>query len=203
MASLSRTTSRESAASSQTSHISTTDTGGQETTNGSTNPLIDDTPTLPKSPTSGPKSRTASYSLLSNALSLSGNRKSRFADVGTVGANVGRASISMPPPATKPSSTYLPSNSRRPSAVCPGNENGTSPSNMDSVPRQRSGDSAVLDDLEKTPIHAGSQGKSPSESLMLPEASLKRMLRLVIRKHFSKADSDIMISSGRRSREHK
>ena len=185
MASLSRTTSRESAASSQTSQTSSTETGAQETVDGSASRWVNDTSPSSKGSAPGAKSRTASYSLLSNAaLSLSGSRKSRFADVGTVGADVGRASISMPPPATKPSSTYLPSNPRRPSAVFPSTENGTPPSNMDSVLRKRSGDSAVLDDLEKTPVHGGSQDKSPPEPLMLPEASLKGMLRLVIQGYY-------------------
>ena len=46
---------------------------------------------------------------------------------------------------------------------------------MDNSSQQGSGDSALLEDLEKTPVYAGSQGKSTSEALMLPEASLKRM----------------------------
>ena len=46
---------------------------------------------------------------------------------------------------------------------------------MDNALQKGSGDSAVLDDLEKTPVYTGSQGITTSEPLVLPDASLKRM----------------------------
>ena len=63
----------------------------------------------------GTANRQTSHSLLLNSPnSSSSNRKSRFADPGMVGGNVERASLSMPPPATRPSSIYRPAASRQP-----------------------------------------------------------------------------------------
>ena len=173
MASLSRTTSYESAVSSQTSEMDSGETGRQESVPDSTNASANDPPDSSKGPSTTAKQRTPSHSLLTNsASSTSINRKSRFADVGTVGGNVNRASISMPPPATKPSSTYRPSTSRRPSSIVSGNENHPISAHTDMSVKESSDDSAILDDVEKTPIQSGSEGKSP-EQLVLPEASLK------------------------------
>ena len=165
MASLSRTTSYESAVSSQTSEVHSGESGRQETVPDPNEPL--DSP----GPSTGPKARTPSHSLLNNSASSATSRKSRFADVGTVGGNVNRASISMPPPATKPSS-YRPSTSRRPSSILSGSENHPIAADTDVSTRETGDDSAILDDVEKTPIQSGSEGKSP-EQLVLPEASLK------------------------------
>ncbi|KAL8651507.1 MAG: hypothetical protein Q9210_003210 [Variospora velana] len=64
-------------------------------------------------PTPPLRSRTPSHTLLHSALNApAGSRKSRFADAGTSEGKTGRASISMPPPANKPS-TYKPSPSRQ------------------------------------------------------------------------------------------
>lgn len=176
MASLSRTTSCESNVSSQASQHSIPGTPREEAVAALANDSVNDPSQSAAALTSGTKPRTTSHSLLSNgAISLATSRKSRFADVGTVGANVGRASISMPPPASKPSSTYTPSTSRRPSTVLHGSENAPPQPNMDNVTQRESGGSALLDDLEKTPVHTGSQGVTTSEPLMLPDASLKRM----------------------------
>lgn len=174
MASLSRTTSRDSAASSLTSQISNAEGGPQD--------LVQDQSSAPTNTavdaSSGPsletKPRTPSHSLLTNpSVSTTASRKSRFADVGTTGGSVGRASLSMPPPAVKPSSTYRPSASRHPSAILPSNENNPPQTSMDDSSKGTRDDSAVLDDVEKTPIQGGSESKSPSDPLVLPEASLK------------------------------
>ncbi|KAG7002017.1 hypothetical protein G7Y79_00029g063130 [Physcia stellaris] len=78
----------------------------------------------------------------------------------------------MPPPATKPSSTFRPSTSRRPSAGFPNIESGPL-ADIDVNAKKAKDDSAVLDDAEKTPLQSGSEGKSTAEQLTLPEASLK------------------------------
>ena len=176
MAALSRTTSCESAASSQASQHSIPESPRVEAIAGHPNDSVHDPPQPSAGLTSGTKPRTTSHSLLSSgAISVATSRKSRFADVGTVGANVGRASISMPPPASKPSSTYRPSTSRRPSTILHGSENAPPQAGMDNVHPKRSEDSAILDDLDKTPVHTGSHGITTSETLVLPDASLKRM----------------------------
>lgn len=173
MASLSRTTSRESAVSSSTPEMSSGEIGRQETAPDPTSPSANDPSDSSKGPSTGAKPRTPSHSLLTNsASSTTTNRKSRVADVGTVGGNVNRASISMPPPTTKPSSTYRPSTSRRPSSIVSGNENHPLSAHVDMSANETMDDSAILDDAEKTPIQSGSEGKSP-EQLVLPEASLK------------------------------
>ena len=124
----------------------------------------------------GIKTRTPSHSLLSSSPSTSTfNRKSRFADIGTTGSNIGRASISMPPPATTPSFTYRPSTSRRPSATLLGNEKANNRISMESTRSTKPGNEMVeLEDVEKTP-NQSTQGAplDPSVSLSLPEPSLK------------------------------
>lgn len=174
MASLSRTTSLESAASSQTSQADNGDNLKQK-------PYILASTTSLDYPKEGRplgiKSRTPSHSLLSSSPSSSSlNRKGRFADAGTTGVDIGRASISMPPPTNKSSAVYRPSNDRRPSATLPNNENRINRAGMDSALSSKSGnESIVLDDVERTPNQGGSQGAltEPTATLTLPEASLK------------------------------
>ena len=173
MASLSRTTSHESTVSSLALETSSGEIGQQEAAPDPTSASANDPSDSSKGPSTAAKPRTPSHSLLTNSPSSNAaNRKSRFADVGTVGGNVNRASISMPPPATKPSVTYRPSTSRRPSSIVSGNENHPLSAHKEMSAKEIGDDSAILDDMEKTPIQSGSEGKSP-EQLVLPEASLK------------------------------
>ena len=174
MTSLSRTTSLESATSSQASQ---TDNGDSEKQKAS---RVANTPSSGSPKEGRPlgiKSRTPSHSLLSSSPSASSvNRKGRFADAGTTGADIGRASISMPPPSAKPSSIYRPLNARRPSTTFTGIENGSLKTGMENISLDRIGQElAMPDDVEKTPNQSGSHG-GPSElsaSLALPEPGLK------------------------------
>lgn len=181
--SLSRTTSSGSGSGSVTSnHISLTrslsldgDTPEQSTDK-----------TAPPSPANTPKSppslastgRVPSHSLLSapNNAALP-SRKSRFADVGTIGGNIGRASISMPPSATKPSSIYRPASSRCPTNLSSTMDPREGETGLDGTLEESVvGDSAVLQDLEKTTSLPGSQGVPASElhSPMIPlDSNLK------------------------------
>ena len=114
MALLSRTASKESNASSQTSQHGLAHADVQDTTTDVSGPP---SPTnASKSPQPlNPSNRVSSHSLLSAPQNANiPSRKSRFADAGTANESVGRASISMPPPATKPSSIYRPSTVRHP-----------------------------------------------------------------------------------------
>ena len=168
--SLSRTTSLESATSSQTSQTDNGDELKQRTEHSLSNSPNEGRPF-------GIKSRTPSHSLLSSSPSSSSlNRKGRFADAGTSGVNVGRASISMPPPATKPSSVYRPSNNRYPSANVTSIENGSNRGSIDIAPSSKSSnESAIIDDMERTPQHSTNAGgpSEPPVSLTLPEPDLK------------------------------
>ena len=167
MAPLSRTTSRSSVTSID---ISLTASLGADTQDQST-----DTPPPPPPPSSfnyskpspslASTGRTPSHSLLSasNNAALP-SRKSRFADVGTIGGNIGRASISMPPPAAKPSSIYRPANSRRPTILSSAMDPREGETGLDgTIEEGVMGDSAVLQDLEKTTSLPGSQGVLASE----------------------------------------
>ena len=90
--------------------------------------------------------RTPSHSLLSSSPNSNiSNRKSRFADAGTVGGNVGRASLSMPPPATKPSSIYRPATARLPSSLVNTTGVGESASGVDGTK-----DAAILSEYGAT-----------------------------------------------------
>ena len=182
MASLSRTTSTESAASIPNSHNGSWIGDAQEhNANISTNMSSPPSPTHASRPPNSLAStgRVPSHSLLSAAQGFNGpSRKGRFADAGTVGGNVGRASISMPPPATKPSSIYRPSSVRRP----PGSQN-----TLDSKDSQISldgmvedkvyGDAAGLDDTRRSAsphINPVSEPHSPSvlsDSCLKPPSS--------------------------------
>ena len=179
MATLSRTTSCESATSNQRSPAGSIDFDTQERA------AITDVSVTP-SPTSNPRpgpslastGRVPSHSLLSSQNAAVPNRKSRFADVGTTGYNVGRASISMPPPATKPSSIYKPSAVRRPSAMhhtgmdIKEAEVGIDGTIEEGVTR----DSTGLDEIERTISLSGSQRTSASDQ-QIPSAVLDASLK--------------------------
>ena len=162
MATVSRTTSRESAASNQRSRNGTVNSDSQERAAEISGPPSPTSATKP-GPSLASAGRVPSHSLLSAPQNAAlPNRKSRFADVGTIGGNIGRASISMPPPATKPSSIYRPSTVRRPTAMQNTMEGG-----MDGIEEGKvSGDTSGMEDLEKTRSTTslpGSQGASASE----------------------------------------
>ena len=143
MSSLSRTISRESAASSQT-FPAFPDGDGQDVAAAMSGPP---SPTNAKAgQTLASTGRVPSHSLLSAAHNAAvPNRKSRFADAGTSGGDVGRASISMPPPSTKPSSIYRPASVRRPTGAR---------SSMDSKDSQLdgSGEDKVKEDFNQMEI---------------------------------------------------
>ena len=179
MATLSRTTSCESATSNQRSPTGSIDFDTQERA------AITDvsvTPSPNSNPRPGPSlastGRVPSHSLLSSQNAALPNRKSRFADVGTTGYNVGRASISMPPPATKPSSIYKPSAVRRPSAMHHTGmdikeiEAGIDGTIEEGVLRDPIG----LDDIERTISLSGSQRTSGSDQ-QIPSAVLDASLK--------------------------
>ena len=119
MATLSRTTSQESGSSNQGSRADSLEGNTQYRSANMSGPPSPSDPTKPGPSLASAGRVPSSHSLLSaptqNAVSPS--RKSRFADAGTTGTNAGRASISMPPPTTKPSSIYKPASVRRPSAM--------------------------------------------------------------------------------------
>lgn len=125
-------------------------------------------------PTPPPWSRTPSHTLLHSSLnSPITNRKSRFADAGTTEATTGRASISMPPPATKPS-TYKPAASRRPSSGLTINMDSgkeKSPDSSSTVP-EVSNHSTVIEDHEKTPNIQSLPASEPCSPLP-PSSTLK------------------------------
>lgn len=114
MESLSRTTSRESVTSNEKSQARSPSRDMQDlAATDMSRPPSPSNAFEPNQPLAA-TSRVPSHSLLpafQNAAVPS--RKSRFADVGTIGGNIGRASVSMPPPATKSSSIYKPSTVRR------------------------------------------------------------------------------------------
>lgn len=123
------------------------------------------------------KSRTTSHSLLSTSPNLLiSSRKSRFADPGTT-ETVGRASISMPPPTSKPSSPYRPSPSRQSSKALVSPERYDQVGNLDGgTGSKASTELAMMEDLEKTPSLGSSQGKTSSDpypQLTLPDPSLR------------------------------
>ena len=122
----------------------------------------------------GTSGRTPSHSLLSTSPnSATSNRKSRFAEAGTAGGNVGRASLSMPPPATKPSSVYRPATARLPSnvinaiGVCESEGGVDGTKDADSL----SGDLGAMAELQKTASSPGSQDGISSEPQNPPKLS--------------------------------
>ena len=179
MATLSRTTSCESATSYQRSPAGSIEFDRQERA-AITDVAVTTSPT--SNPRPGPSlastGRVPSHSLLSSQNAAVPNRKSRFADVGTTGYNVGRASISMPPPATKPSSIYKPSAVRRPSAMHHTGmdikevEAGIDGTIEEGVAR----DSTGLDEIERTISLSGSQRTSASDQ-QIPSAVLDASLK--------------------------
>ena len=178
MATLSRTTSRESATSNQRSPTGSIDFDTQE--RAATDLSVTPSPT--SNPRPGPSlastGRVPSHSLLSSQNVALPNRKSRFADVGTTGYNVGRASISMPPPTTKPSSIYKPSAVRRPSAM---HNTGMDIKEIEAgidgtIEEGVSRDLAGLDDMERTTSLPGSQRTSASDQ-QAPSAVLDANLK--------------------------
>ena len=181
MNSLSRTASREGATSQQSLSARSTDNEGQRPNVAPSNP-----PSPPTTedyskiapPLLGQVPRSPSHSLLSTSSTPPlANRKSRFVDVGTTSANIGRASISMPPPITKPSSTYKPSASRIPSTAMAINNDGGTDRTADALIEKNTVDEAAgSDDLEKTPSVVGQQPHPASEPytpLTLPDSSLR------------------------------
>ncbi|KAL8682843.1 MAG: hypothetical protein Q9186_001172 [Xanthomendoza sp. 1 TL-2023] len=117
MASLSQSTNQENATSSSNAQFIAAAAGKDA--------IPTDTPHPPNSPTAAnkrptppPRSRTSSHSLLHSALNAPvTSRKSRFVDAGTTSAGTDRASISMPPPSRKPSSTHKTSSRQFPLGV--------------------------------------------------------------------------------------
>ena len=169
MATLSKTTSRESAASIDRSRTGPIDFDTQERT---TDVSVPPSPTSHNRPPLSLAStgRVPSHSLLSSQNAALPNRKSRFADVGTTGTSIGRASISMPPPAAKPSSIYKPFAVRRPSAL------NNSSMDIKEVEAGIDGtieeciaiDHAGLEDIERTTSLPGSQRTSASDRPIPP-----------------------------------
>ena len=175
MSSLSRTTSTGSVASNNHTPLDGLDSQEESTDKPAPPSPANSSKPAPSLASTG---RTPSLSLLSapnNAAVPS--RKSRFADVGTSGGNIGRASISMPPPATKPSSIYRPASSRRPTNLSSTMDSREGDTGLEGAIEESSvGDSAALQDMEKTTSLPGSQGvlASESHSPLLPlDSSLK------------------------------
>lgn len=179
MASLSRTTSRESNVSSCEQPPSSTNSSSLPS------PIRVDfpKPSLPLPSWSRTLSHSHALLNISSSSASLNSRKSRFAEfAGPTGA-VGRASISMPPPLSKPSSTIIfkPSTQRRPSAVGAKSEGSGITGTMDEVTEAKGpNDSAVMiDDIERLPADP-SYGPPSSEAnlslhmnLPLPEAIVK------------------------------
>ncbi len=181
MTSLSKTTSREGTTSLQNDPVRSIHVEQQchsaAASNPPSPPIVEDSSTAAP-PLLGQLPRSQSHTLLSaSTTSVSANRKSRFADVGTSNADIARASISMPPPVTKPSSTYKPSASRRPSAAMASTDSVETDQSTDgSIEKNVVNDPVGSDDLEKTPSVVGQQPHPASEpytSLILPDSSLR------------------------------
>lgn len=173
MASLSRTKSMESAVSNLRSGPGSLNGDMQDRSTGASGPP---SPTTTKPPRSlASTGRVPSHSLLSaphNAAVPS--RKSRFADAGTSGGNIGRASISMPPPATKPSSIYRPANVRRPTGAQSSMDSKDGRSSLDgSIEDKSFGDTAVLDDLEKSTSSQSVPASEPHSPSGISDSGLK------------------------------
>jgi len=171
MAHLSRTASRESAASSQKSQTGSLDGDLQS-------PAVETSG--PPSPSNTSKSlastgRVPSHSLLTAPQGTHlPNRKSHSAEVGTVGGNTGRASISMPPPATKPSSIYKPSSVRRPTVTHNASDVKEGQNPLDGTAEEReTEDTARLEDGEKSIGLLAAPTSEPQSPVSLPDSSLK------------------------------
>lgn len=177
MASLSRTTSRESNVSCYEQPPSSNNSSSLPS------PIKPDfsNPSLPLP--SWSRTPSHSHSLLNITSSATLNsRKSRFADFSGPTGAVGRASISMPPPLSKPpSTTFKPSASRRTSAVVAKLEGSGITATMDEVTEAKvPNDFAVMiDDLERLPADS-SYGPTSSDvnlslhmNLTLPDSIVK------------------------------
>lgn len=164
MATMSRTTSREDGSSNHRSQNRSTEGDTQDRPADMPGTPSPTNPTKP-GPSLASTGLVPSHSLLSapqNAAAPS--RKSRFADAGTTGTNVGRASISMPPPTTKPSSIYKPSAVRRPSAMQNATIMKEADTSLDGTAEERAiGDTNGLEELEKTTSLPGTQIGSASD----------------------------------------
>ena len=126
--------------------------------------------------------RTLSHSLLSTSPSNTiPSRKSRFADAGSVGGNIGRASLSMPPPASKSSSVNKPGHARH-STSSPIAESIDMSFSVDGAKDDQSFvESAAMEELQKsvsTVSHTSAPEAIVSEgsdgSLKPPNAGLQR-----------------------------
>lgn len=107
--------------------------------------------------------RTFSHSLLSNSSDLSViSRKSKFADSETMTA-VGRASISMPPPITKPSN-HKPPVSRQNTTILANSDSLLLHGGLDvAVEGRNIPESSLMDDIEKIRGISSSRSKIASE----------------------------------------
>lgn len=177
MASQSRPTSRGSVTSSQKSLGGFSDDDTQELTSEKSGPPSPSHSCKPGPPLAS-NGRLPSHSLLAtpqNAVLPS--RKNCFADVGTSGGNIGRASLSMPPLSPPPSSIYGPSSSRRPSLVKDANDAKDTEVEMDGTKEAKAqGHVAPLQELEKTvnlPSLQGTIASEPHNPTDLLESSLK------------------------------
>ncbi|KAL8771965.1 MAG: hypothetical protein Q9194_004718 [Teloschistes cf. exilis] len=172
MASLSRTTSQESSASSQNLSAAA-ESAAKGASSGEAAPTASST-----RPVGPPRSRTSSHTLLHSTLSSHvSSRKSRFADAGTTNGSSGRASISMPPQPIRPS-PHKPAVSRQVSGGLTMNAGLGK-----GVIRSSSGTSSILDrpavieDLDKTlnvqsyPTSEPSSPSPPDSNLKLPPAA--------------------------------
>ena len=166
MATLSTSTSNESATSNQKSRNGSIKCDSQERAANISGPPSPTSSTKPV-PSLASTGRVLSHSLLVAAQNAAlPNRKSRFADVGTIGGNIGRASISMPPPASKPSSIYRPSAVRRPSAMQNSMEVREMEGGMDGIKEGKAvGNTSGTEDLERT-MNTTSLAGSPSASAL-------------------------------------
>ena len=165
MSSLSQDTTAASTASNHLSLPASLHGDTEEQTTDKSAPIVSANPSKP-APSLVSAGSVPSHSLLPAPNNVVGpSRKSRFADVGTLGGSIGRASISMPPPATKPSSIYKPASSRRPANMSNALDLREGETVFDgTVEESVGGDSAVLQDLERTTSLPGSQGAVASES---------------------------------------
>ena len=132
------------------------------------------------------KSRTASHSLLSTpSTSSNTSRKSRSSEASIAHEGLIPASMSMPPPVPKVSSTYNPTTGRRRSSTDLARDNPPSLASSSTV-RDHDvalSDSAVLDDIEKTPQLGAGEGHAVQNSyaaITLPEAQPRPTRRTVI-----------------------
>ncbi|KAL9128352.1 MAG: hypothetical protein Q9217_002956 [Psora testacea] len=106
---------------------------------------------------------TSSHSLFFNSSNPSvPSRRSRLSDTGTIGGVVGRASLSMPPPVTKPASIYNHSNARHPSIGYEAVEGKRAYVGMnESTEEQAVTASAGMEELQKTTSSTGSHVSAP------------------------------------------